>query len=124
MTVYIMKSLVLNGFNVLTGGTSNHLILLDLRNKRMTGKRLESRLENVGIVSNKNAIPFDIEDKKTTSGLRLGTPAVTSRGLVEEDMRQLAILIEWCASPYYDQNIGAIRAHVDALCKKYPLYKD
>lgn len=120
----LSESLAGYGFNVLTGGTDNHLILLDLRNKGLTGKRLESRLENVGIVSNKNAVPFDTEDKKTTSGLRLGTPAVTSRGLVEEDMRQLAILIEWCASPYYDQNIGAIRAHVNALCKKYPLYKD
>ena len=120
----LAEDLISYGFNVLTGGTDNHLILLDLRNKGMTGKRLESRLENVGIVSNKNAVPFDTEDKKTTSGLRLGTPAVTSRGLVEEDMKQLAILIEWCASPYYDQNIGAIRAHVDALCKKYPLYKD
>ena len=120
----LAKALVENGFNVLTGGTDNHLILLDLRNKGITGKELETRLENVGIVSNKNAIPFDTENKKTTSGLRLGTPAVTSRGLVEEDMRQLAVLIEWCASPYYDQNIGAIRAHVDALCKKYPLYQD
>ena len=120
----LAEALVENGFNVLTGGTDNHLILLDLRNKGITGKELETRLENVGIVSNKNAIPFDTENKKTTSGLRLGTPAVTSRGLIEEDMRQIAVLIEWCTSPYYEQNIGAIRAHVDALCKKYPLYKD
>ena len=118
----LAEALVENGFNVLTGGTDNHLILLDLRNKGITGKELETRLENVGIVSNKNAIPFDTENKKTTSGLRLGTPAVTSRGLIEEDMRQIAVLIEWCTSPYYEQNIGAIRAHVDALCKKYPLY--
>ena len=120
----LAEALVENGFNVLTGGTDNHLILLDLRNKGITGKELETRLENVGIVSNKNAIPFDTENKKTTSGLRLGTPAVTSRGLIEEDMRQIAVLIEWCTSPYYEQNIGAIRAHVDALCKKYPLYQD
>ena len=120
----LAEALVENGFNVLTGGTSNHLILLDLKNKGITGKELETRLENVGIVSNKNAVPFDTENKKTTSGLRLGTPAVTSRGLIEEDMRQIAVLIEWCTSPYYEQNIGAIRAHVDALCKKYPLYKD
>lgn len=120
----LAKALVENGFNVLTGGTDNHLILLDLKNKGITGKELETRLENVGIVSNKNAVPFDTENKKTTSGLRLGTPAVTSRGLIEEDMRQIAVLIEWCTSPYYEQNIGAIRAHVDALCKKYPLYQD
>lgn len=120
----LAEALVGYGFNVLTGGTDNHLILLDLRNKYITGKELETRLENVGIVSNKNAIPFDTENKKTTSGLRLGTPAVTSRGLIEDDMREIAVLIEWCTSPYYEQNIGAIRAHVDALCKKYPLYQD
>ena len=120
----LAEALVENGFNVLTGGTDNHLILLDLRNKGITGKELETRLENVGIVSNKNAIPFDTENKKTTSGLRLGTPAVTSRGLIENDMREIAVLINWCTSPYYEQNIGAIRAHVDALCKKYPLYQD
>ena len=120
----LAKALVENGFNVLTGGTSNHLILLDLKNKGITGKELETRLENVGIVSNKNAVPFDTENKKTTSGLRLGTPAVTSRGLIENDMREIAVLINWCTSPYYEQNIGAIRAHVDALCKKYPLYQD
>lgn len=120
----LAEALVQNGFNVLTGGTSNHLVLLNLKNKGITGKELETRLENVGIVSNKNAVPFDTENKKTTSGLRLGTPAVTSRGLIEEDMRQIAVLIEWCTNPYYEQNIGAIRAHVDALCKKYPLYQD
>ena len=120
----LAEALVENGFNVLTGGTDNHLILLDLRNKGITGKELETRLENVGIVSNKNAIPFDTENKKTTSGLRLGTPAVTSRGLIENDMREIAVLINCCTSPYYEQNIGAIRAHVDALCKKYPLYQD
>lgn len=120
----LAESLVYHGFNVLTDGTDNHLILLDLRNKYITGKELETRLENVGIVSNKNAVPFDTENKKTTSGLRLGTPAVTSRGLKEDDMREIAVLINWCVSPYYEQNIGAIRASVDALCKKYPLYQD
>ena len=119
----LAEALVSFGFNVLTGGTDNHLILLDLRNKHITGKELEARLENIGIVSNKNAVPFDTENKKTTSGLRLGTPAVTSRGLKENDMREIAVLINFCAtSPWYEQNIDAIRASVDALCKKYPLY--
>lgn len=120
----LAEALVENGFNVLTGGTDNHLILLDLRNKGITGKELETRLENVGIVSNKNAVPFDTENKKTTSGLRLGTPAVTSRGLVEDDMRTIASLIDLCAGSYYEGNIGAIKAHVEELCKKYPLYQD
>ena len=91
------------GFNVLTGGTDNHLILLDLRNKGITGQELESRLANCHIITNKNAVPFDTEKKTITSGIRLGTPAVTSRGMVEN-------------------GIGAIKAHVQELCEKYPLY--
>ena len=120
----LSESLAGYGFNVLTGGTDNHLILLDLRNKDITGKELEFRLERIGIVSNKNAVPFDTQNKKTTSGLRLGTPAVTSRGLRESDMREIATLINWCVNPWYEKNIDAIRASVDALCKKYPLYQD
>ena len=112
------------GFNVLTGGTDNHLILLDLRNKGITGQELENRLSNCHIITNKNAVPFDTEKKTITSGIRLGTPAVTSRGMVEDDMRTIASLIDLCASPYYESNIGAIKAHVKALCKKYPLYKE
>lgn len=112
------------GFNVLTGGTDNHLILLDLRNKGITGQELENRLSNCHIITNKNAVPFDTEKKTITSGIRLGTPAVTSRGMVEDDMRTIALLINLCASPYYESNIGAIKAHVKALCEKYPLYKE
>ena len=112
------------GFNVLTGGTDNHLILLDLRNKGITGQELENRLSNCHIITNKNAVPFDTEKKTITSGIRLGTPAVTSRGMVEDDMRTIASLIDLCASPYYESNIGAIKAHVKALCEKYPLYKE
>lgn len=110
------------GLNVLTGGTDNHLVLLDLRDKGITGQELENRLANCHIITNKNAVPFDTEKKTITSGIRLGTPAVTSRGLVEDDMRVIATLINLCASPYYEQNIGAIKAHVQALCEKYPLY--
>ena len=110
------------GFNVLTGGTDNHLILLDLRNKGITGQEVENRLSNCHIITNKNAVPFDTEKKTITSGIRLGTPAVTSRGMVEDDMRTIASLIDLCASPYYESNIGAIKAHVKALCDKYPLY--
>lgn len=112
------------GFNVLTGGTDNHLILLDLRNKGITGQELENRLSNCHIITNKNAVPFDTEKKTITSGIRLGTPAVTSRGMIEDDMRTIASLIDLCASPYYESNIGAIKAHVKALCEKYPLYKE
>lgn len=118
----LAESLKLDGFNVLTGGTDNHLILLDLRNKGITGQELENRLANCHIITNKNAVPFDTEKKTVTSGIRLGTPAVTSRGMKEDDMRTIASLIDLCASPYYESNIGAIKAHVQALCDKYPLY--
>lgn len=120
----LADALKLYGFNVLTGGTDNHLILLDLRNKGITGQELENRLSNCHIITNKNAVPFDTEKKTITSGIRLGTPAVTSRGMVEDDMRTIASLINLCASPYYESNIGAIKAHVKALCEKYPLYKE
>lgn len=108
----------------MTGGTDNHLILLDLRNKGITGQELENRLANCHIITNKNAVPFDTEKKTVTSGIRLGTPAVTSRGLKEDDMRTIANQISLCASSYYESNIGAIKAHVQALCEKYPLYKE
>ena len=93
----LAERLIENGFNVLTGGTDNHLVLLDLRNKEITGKDLETRLDSVRITTNKNAVPFDTENKKTTSGLRLGTPALTTRGMKEEQMVKIADLIKLCA---------------------------
>ena len=111
------------GFNVLTGGTDNHLILLDLRNKGITGLELEQRLASVHIITNKNAVPFDTEKKTVTSGIRLGTPAVTSRGLKEEDMKVIAELILDClVTEYYNSNIDDIKAKVQVICDKYPLY--
>ena len=111
------------GFNVLTGGTDNHLILLDLRNKGITGLELEQRLASVHIITNKNAVPFDTEKKTVTSGIRLGTPAVTSRGLKEEDMKVIAELISDClVTEYYNSNIDDIKAKVQEICDKYPLY--
>lgn len=111
------------GFNVLTGGTDNHLILLDLRNKGITGLELEQRLASVHIITNKNAVPFDTEKKTVTSGIRLGTPAVTSRGLKEEDMKVIAELISDClVTEYYNSNIDNIKAKVQEICDKYPLY--
>jgi glycine hydroxymethyltransferase len=112
------------GFNVLTGGTDNHLVLLDLRNKGITGQELENRLANCHIITNKNAVPFDTEKKTVTSGIRLGTPAITSRGMGENEVRMIASLIDVCASPYYEANIEAVRAHVADLCEKFPLYEE
>ena len=113
-------------FNILTGGTDNHLILLDLRNKNITGQELESRLEEIHIITNKNAIPFDIENKIVTSGLRLGTPAITSRGLVKEDMAIIANLINSCAGSReeFDKNKETLQQIVKNLCNKYPLYNE
>lgn len=122
----LAAQLVAGGLNVLTGGTDNHLILLDLRGTGITGKELEDRLASVHIVTNKNAIPFDTEKKTITSGLRLGTPAVTSRGMTEEDMYDIADLIILCTKSEEDflAQKKNIENRVKQLCEKYPLYKE
>lgn len=107
-------------FNLVSGGTDNHLILIDLRNKHITGKELETKLDDVGITVNKNAVPFDTEKPTITSGIRIGTPAVTTRGFKEEDMKEIADLIDMVVR---DENLEEVKSRVTALCKKYPLYK-
>ena len=119
----LAEELIKYGFNVLTGGTDNHLILLDLRNKGITGKELEERLDNVGITVNKNAVPFDTEKKTITSGIRLGTPALTTRGFKEEDMKKIADLIRIMALPYYKEYEEFVKIKVGELCKAHPLYE-
>ena len=119
--------LVQLGCKVLTQGTDNHLLLLDLRETGITGQELESRLERIGIISNKNAIPFDTEKKTVTSGLRLGAAAVTSRGLNTNDMRDIANIISRCIRFDYDKfekHITLLQQDVQEICKKYPLYQD
>lgn len=118
----LAKGLIKNGFNVLTGGTDNHLVLLDLRNKNITGLELEQRLDSVRITTNKNAVPFDTENKKVTSGLRLGTPALTTRGMKEEQMEIIANLINLCAEPNFEENKTHILEEVEKLTKQFPLY--
>lgn len=113
--------------DVLTGGTDNHLLLLDLRREGITGKQLQENLEKIGIISNKNAVPFDTADKDTTSGLRLGTAAVTSRDMTEGDMFTLATFIFNCIA-YPDLNEEPclkeqLQNQVLDLALKYPLYK-
>lgn len=119
----LAEELIKYDFNVLTGGTDNHLILLDLRNKGITGKELEERLDNVGITVNKNAVPFDTEKKTITSGIRLGTPALTTRGFKEEDMKKVADLIRIMALPYYKEYEEFVKIKVGELCKAHPLYE-
>ena len=118
----LADSLMAEGFNLLSGGTDNHLMLLDLRSMHITGKQLEKQLDEVYITVNKNAIPNDPESPFVTSGVRIGTPAVTSRGLVEDDMKKLAHLIKLAATDF-ETSADYIRSEVTAICKKYPLYE-
>ena len=118
----LAQGLVRRGFQLVSGGTDNHLMLLDLRNKGITGKELEKRLDEVYITVNKNAVPNDPTSPFITSGIRVGTPAVTTRGLVEEDMEEIAQLIHLAVEDFQG-NGETIRQRVQALCQKYPLYE-
>ncbi|MGM9550775.1 MAG: serine hydroxymethyltransferase [Clostridia bacterium] len=109
------------GFDLVSGGTDNHLMLVDLRPFNMTGKEFEHRLDEVGITVNKNAIPFDPEKPGVTSGIRVGTPAVTTRGFKEEDMKEIADLMYLTACEFETKQ-DEIRRRVKTLCDKYPLY--
>lgn len=110
------------GFDLVSGGTDNHLMLLDLRSFNVTGKEAEHLLDEVGITVNKNAIPFDPQSPFITSGIRIGTPAVTTRGMKEEDMAEIARLIHLTLTDL-DNRRDEIVAGVAALCSKYPLYE-
>lgn len=118
----LADELVKRGFNLVSGGTDNHLILIDLRNKGITGKALEKRLDEVGITVNKNAVPFDTESPNVTSGIRIGTPAVTTRGFGKEDMLEIAELIDLTVSGFEEKE-EEIKNRVNKICKKYPLYE-
>lgn len=118
----LAKALMEKGFNLVSGGTDNHLMLVDLQNMNVTGKELEKRLDTVYITVNKNAIPNDPQSPFITSGIRIGTPAVTSRGLKEEDMEVIADCIYKTATDY-ENTAGEVRTAVSALCAKYPLYE-
>lgn len=117
----LSERLVENGFNIVSGGTDNHLMLVDLRPMHITGKELEHNLDEVGVTCNKNAIPFDPEKPGIASGIRLGTPAVTSRGMVEEDMVEIADIITLVAKDF-EGNKAEAAERVKKLVAKYPLY--
>lgn len=118
----LAKGLVERGFNLVSGGTDNHLMLVDLRPFDITGKELERRLDEVYITVNKNAIPNDPQSPFITSGVRIGTPAVTSRGLGAEDMEKIAEYIYLTAKDF-EGKADEIRAGVNEICAKYPLYE-
>lgn len=111
------------GFNMVTGGTDNHLLLLDLTNFGITGKELQARCDNVYITLNKNAIPNDPRSPFVTSGVRIGTAAITSRGMKEEDMEIIADL-NYQTVTDYENNIDNIREKVVTICNKYPIYEN
>ena len=110
------------GINQVSGGTDNHLMLLDLSDKELTGKELEKMLDEVHITCNKNAIPFDKRSAFVTSGVRIGTPAITSRGFKEEECKLVAELIAEIINNK-EQAFDKVRAEVKKLTDKFPLYK-
>lgn len=117
----LADTLVSEGFKLVSGGTDNHLMLLDLTDTGVTGKEAEKMLDEVGITVNKNAIPFDTKSPFITSGIRIGTPASTTRGFKEEDMVEVGKLISLTIKDF-DNSADEIRKRVQALCAKHPLY--
>ena len=114
--------LIEHGFRIVSGGTDNHLLLVDLNNKDITGKEAEKLLEAAGITVNKNAIPFDTQSRFVTGGIRIGTPSVTTRGLREDDMKQIADWINLVISTRDTVEIAKVREKILALCQELPLY--
>jgi glycine hydroxymethyltransferase len=113
------------GFRLVSGGTDNHLMLVDVFSKGITGKVAEAALGKAGITVNKNAIPFDQNPPMVASGIRIGTPAVTSRGMREPEMDAIAGMIARAlASPEDDGMLASVRAEVEGLCRKFPLYPE
>lgn len=117
----LADAMIAEGFDLVSGGTDNHLMLVDLRNMGITGKELQNRLDEVYITVNKNAVPNDPASPFVTSGIRVGTPAVTTRGLKEEDMKMIARLIRMTVTDY-DTKAEEIRGEVNRICERYPLY--
>lgn len=118
----LADELVKNGVDLVSGGTDNHLCLLDLRSLGVTGKELEERLDAVNITTNKNSVPNDPQKPSVTSGVRLGSAAVTTRGLKEDDMREIGRFIALAAKDFENSKDEILKG-VNALCKKYPLYE-
>lgn len=118
----LSTALMEEGFHLVSNGTDNHLVLVDLQNMHITGKELQNRLDNVYITVNKNAVPNDPASPFVTSGIRIGTPAVTTRGLKEEDMKTISHLIKLAVTDF-DTKADEIRAAVNEICSRYPIYE-
>lgn len=118
----LAEALMQEGFELVSGGTDNHLMLVDLRNMHITGKELQNRLDEVYITVNKNAVPDDPESPFVTSGVRIGTPAITTRGLKEQDMPEIAHCIK-LATTEFETKADEIRERVGHICERYPIYE-
>ncbi len=118
------EAFVAKGYDLVSGGTDNHLVLVDLRSKGLTGKTAEEALQAADITVNKNMVPYDTESPFVTSGMRIGTPAMTTRGLGEDDFRTVVDLIDRVLSDPTDGTIAAVRTDVHALAARFPLYPD
>ena len=117
----LAEGLMKRGINLVSGGTDNHLMLVDLRGTDVTGKELQNRLDEVYITANKNTVPNEPLSPFVTSGVRLGTPAVTTRGFKEAEMDKIAQFITWAITDF-DAKADEIRAGVGEICKQFPLY--
>jgi glycine hydroxymethyltransferase len=118
----LASALAANGYRLVSGGTDNHLMLVDLTSKGLTGKEAETVLDEVGITVNKNMIPFDSQKAMVTSGIRIGTPAITTRGMREAEMEQIAAFIDRALrSRSSEADLGEIRREVRDLCRRYPV---
>lgn len=119
----LAAALLDRGFELVSGGTDNHLVLVDLRSKNITGREAQTLFDSVGVTVNKNAIPYDPQPPNIASGIRVGTPAVTTRGLREDDMAQIAEIMDYAIANRDDQpRLDRARAKVAELCDRYPLY--
>ncbi len=118
----LAEALKKQGFKILTGGTDNHLMLVNLRGMDVSGKELQNRCDEVYITLNKNTVPNDPRSPFVTSGVRIGTPAITSRGLVESDMDEIARCV-WLAATDFENKADEIRASVTEICGRYPIYQ-
>jgi glycine hydroxymethyltransferase len=121
----LAEALIERGYTIVSGGTDNHLMLVDLRSKGITGKEAEQTLDKAGITCNKNAVPFDTQPPLITSGIRLGTPAMTTRGMKETDMRQIAAWIDRALTERNNsEELERIRLEVREFSRQFPLYPE
>ncbi|AQR91062.1 serine hydroxymethyltransferase [Clostridium saccharobutylicum] len=118
----LAAQLISKGFKIVSGGTDNHVFLVDLNNKDITGKEAEQLLDSVGITANKNTVPNETRSPFVTSGIRIGTAAITTRGFVKEDMAEIAAIIDEAISNR-EGDLSQLKVRVEALCDKHPLYK-